>query len=74
MRLIKKILFVIVGVNNNYQGGTRGGEKLMKKARILFAAIKVKVEVVTKEMTERTAIRCFIYVGVAIVTPYLIGE
>ena len=59
MRLMKRILSVIVGVSNNYQGqcDPEGGEELMKKVRTLFVAIKVKVETLTKEMTERTAIR-----------------
>ena len=53
MGLIKKI----VGKNYQSQCGTEGDEKLMKKVKALFVWIKAKVETVTKEMTERTAIR-----------------
>ena len=60
MGLIKKILSAIV--SNNYLttlewSGTRGGEKLMKKVRALFVAIKVKWEVIMNAMIKRTAIR-----------------
>ena len=49
--MIKRFVCYLISVirGNNYQSqcGQEGGEKLMKKVRILFAAIKVKVETLT---------------------------
>lgn len=78
--MIKKFVCYLRSVmtGNNYQGqcGSEGGEKLMEKVMTLFAAIKVKLEVIMNAMTKSIAIwfRKFIYVGVAIVTPHVIGE
>ena len=62
--LLNMILCMVRGKNHWSQCGKEGSEKL-KSARALFAAMKVKLEVVMNAMIRRTAIRFKKFVDLA---------